>query len=251
MTTRRNISTLSILFSGLLAFSPVYADDLPPEFLQFILNDEAYIQAVNEKAKEINDTSTIQCTTVSDRERLVPDIVSDVTFLFPEEGKQYTQQERQEMKYPLSGQWIEHVRQNNCDVMKQLNILATALPATPPTLLSLNSGTTITDPYLQNKTEADVMVTAKIAEIDCAGAKEVHVVDTAFEGYYDQSYTNLLLENQGYGWQERWITSVCNQRVDVKIKFTPTSDNDINLEATLYDPSLASELKRRRHQSRD
>lgn len=226
------------------------ADEMDPHFVEFILQNESYVLSINEKAAEINETSAISCDSVEDRERLVPEIISPIEFQKIEKNKNYTQIERQKMSFPASGTWIEHIRQNGCPILKQLNVLAVALPGKVPELLSLNNGTTITDPFLQDKTEALVIETAKIAELECPGKKEVFIVDTAFEGFFDQAQQTLLRDNQNYGWQERWVTSMCEQRVDVKVEFLPNKDSGYEIETSLYDPSLASELSRRRQRNR-
>jgi hypothetical protein len=252
---KRMIKTLvisTILSINMLSVS--FAEEMSPEFSQFILTNQSYINLLNEKAEEINAKSAITCTTLANRERLVPDILFPISFEpivdttaleamdspTPVTGEAVMSEEEKKAEteknaaFPTGGQWIEHIRQNGCAVPRQLNILAVALPGKEPKLFGMNSGTTIADPFLQDKAQPIVNETVKAAELECKVVEEAVIADTLLEGYIDQTGSSLVRENMNNGWQERWITSTCGQRVDVRVQFIPSKKEDYLIRAYLY-----------------
>lgn len=250
--TFKTLALTAILSVNMVSAS--LATEMTPEFSQFILSNQSYINLLNEKAEEINNKNVIACTTLEGRERLIPDILFPISFepitdtdaleamdeptpivgdsAMSEEEKEA--QEKANAAYPTGGQWIEHIRQNGCTVPRQLNILAVALPGKPPKLFGMNSGTTIADPFLQDKAQPIVNETVKAAELECKVIEEAVIADTVLEGYIDQTGSSLVRENMNNGWQERWITSTCGQRVDVRVQFIPSKKEDYLIRAYLY-----------------
>ena len=229
--------------------------ELPKKFVNYIISHEDYVTSIVQKADTINKESAIRCENVQSRERLTPDLLSDVLFETREDIARRLQEKHlnegneepmpvEELKplvekeyktqSPKIGQWIEHVRQNGCEDLRQLNILAVAIPGEKPKLYGMNNGTTITDPYLQNLAEEKTIEATKLADFDCNTDEEAIIVDTVMEGFYNEDKTQLSHNNQGLGWQERWVTSTCNRRLDIMIQFIPNKDGEYDIKTQLY-----------------
>lgn len=244
-------------FMVIAVFTASFAHaQLNEQMQRFLTENEEYMQALASYTQELYTQSPIQCETLERRERLIPDILSRV--VFPEEPEQAQndgstpEKEEEKPLFPQRGQWIEHIRQRGCDIPSQINVLAVALPERVPQFFPMKNGTTRTDPLLQQTVEQKAREFAMLGVEDCITSQAAPILDTRFEGYFDteQGY-NLIKDNAGFGWQERWILLVCDTVVETKIHILPDEENpgDYKVLAGLYGGEMGAsreELERRR-----
>tara|TARA_Y100001001_G_C7985079_1_gene300866 strand:+ start:840 stop:1622 length:783 start_codon:yes stop_codon:yes gene_type:complete len=231
---------------------------LDEKMQRFLTNNQDYVQALGAYTQGVYEQSPIQCDTLEGRDRLVPDILSRVVFPDKEVQRQNASSGDSNKKntFPQRGQWIEHIRQRGCDIPSQINVLAVALPNRVPQFFPMKNGTTRTDPLLQQRVEEKAREFAVLGVDDCVTSRAAPILDTRFEGYFDneQGY-NLVKDDTGFGWQERWTLLACDTVVETKIHILPDDENpgDYKVLAGLYggDMGVSKEEMERRRRYRD
>ena len=245
-----------VFFITFLA-SSTYATELTPAFKRFILKNESYVKSIVQKAHQINNTSPLTCRTVHKRQRLIPDILSKAVFESeesiikriqdsfadaeekPDMDEIITLAEQERLKaIPLKGQWVEHIEQTGCQHIKQINILAVAVPDSLPRLFGMHNGTTITDRGLQDLTELEIKKSAKKEFRNCSTENAIAIDDTELKGFFDHTRSVLGKTNEGYGWEERWSAMVCSKTIDFQIKFYPRENKAYKIIVQPYDDKI-------------
>lgn len=229
------LSPLPLILGSALAVAPIFisaalipvfssramADDATQHLLQFAANNTEFHNFLEKNAQSTYHALNIGCKNISQLARQLPQSLGPLTV--PPSHPNPENSRLTVFPPPTHGMWKETVKLVACNKVYQINFLAVGRnpkDSRTPLLLSTLSGTTKTDPALQNLASRNgASAINRNVKDNCSQSPEAR--NTEFIGYMASDNKAIVPNDTGHGWFEEWEYRLCNTTHIVQMAFTP------------------------------
>jgi hypothetical protein len=205
-------------------------------FQNYLAQEESYIDRVNHEAKNVFNSSFPECDAEINLQRRKPITLTNIKMKSKAAAKDLKRRNLRRgeniefdddiiIVHPEYGQWIERLWAEACDKRININLLVNGYDfENYPVIYPMMNGTSKIAIINQDKAFEAVKASIRQVVKNCSGS--VFVRDTFFLGYRDVETRQIMEEDSGNGWFEKWSIFTCNKNYEADIVILPDAKTE-------------------------